>query len=312
MESNGDFVVSWDSLSDADSSFGVRAQRWSSAGAKLGVEFAVNTYTTSLQFGSAVGVDTDGDFVIAWTSIEHDGDSAQDVFGQRYNSSGARVGGEFQVNTASGSQFLTTFYAAPHALGIDTDGDFVVAWTSDIAPGLQGQRFASTGARIGGEFQVSVYSGTFHKRAATAMKANGDFVVAFNSYGRDDGGYAVFARRFTFVRELDIDDNGAVEPLTDGLLVLRRLFGFSGATLTAAAVGPNCGRCNAAAIEPYLDSLLPFLDIDASGEVGALTDGLLILRSLFGFSGSSLINGALTGDCTRCEAGAVAAYIDDL
>ena len=55
---------------------------------------------------------------------------------------------------------------------------------------------------------------------------------------------------------LDIDGNGAVAPLTDGLLVLRFLFGFTGTTLTSGAVGGGCTRCNAAAIEPYLQGLV--------------------------------------------------------
>ena len=56
---------------------------------------------------------------------------------------------------------------------------------------------------------------------------------------------------------LDIDDNGALEPLTDGLLVLRYLFGFTGTTLTNGAVDDDCERCDAATIEPYLSGLAP-------------------------------------------------------
>ena len=37
------------------------------------------------------------------------------------------------------------------------------------------------------------------------------------------------------------------------------------------------------------------LDIDDDGNAEPLTDGLLVIRYLFGFSGSSLINGAIAG-----------------
>jgi hypothetical protein len=48
----------------------------------------------------------------------------------------------------------------------------------------------------------------------------------------------------------------AVTPLTDGLLVLRYLFGFTGAALTSGAVDTaNCTRCDAAAIGTYLSIL---------------------------------------------------------
>jgi hypothetical protein len=46
-------------------------------------------------------------------------------------------------------------------------------------------------------------------------------------------------------------------PLTDGLLVQRFLFGFTGATLTTGAVDTNlCDRCDANAIQVYLQALI--------------------------------------------------------
>ena len=54
---------------------------------------------------------------------------------------------------------------------------------------------------------------------------------------------------------LDVDGNGVKDPLTDGLLTLRYLFGFRGATLITGAVAGNCTRCTAVAIEAYLASL---------------------------------------------------------
>ncbi len=50
----------------------------------------------------------------------------------------------------------------------------------------------------------------------------------------------------------DVDGDGLVRVLTDGLLVLRYLFGFRGLTLTSGVVAPECGRCEAADIEAYL------------------------------------------------------------
>ena len=64
---------------------------------------------------------------------------------------------------------------------------------------------------------------------------------------------SVFRR---YVPAYDIDGDGEQLPLTDGLLLLRFLFGFTGDTLTAGAVDlVDCTRCSAAAIEAYLESL---------------------------------------------------------
>ena len=43
---------------------------------------------------------SDGGFVVTWTSDGQDG-SGYGVYGQRYSSTGAAVGSEFQVNTAT-------------------------------------------------------------------------------------------------------------------------------------------------------------------------------------------------------------------
>jgi hypothetical protein len=64
----------------------------------VGTEFQVNTYTTSQQRFAAVAANAVGNFVVVWTSYTQDG-TADGVFGQRYASSGAAQGGEFQVNT---------------------------------------------------------------------------------------------------------------------------------------------------------------------------------------------------------------------
>ena len=44
------------------------------------------------------------------------------------------------------------------------------------------------------------------------------------------------------------------------------------------------------------------LDVDASGEDDALTDGLLLLRSMFGLSDDALTTGVVSPDCVDCDA----------
>ncbi|MGB1737538.1 MAG: hypothetical protein ACPHE1_05300, partial [Pseudomonadales bacterium] len=103
---------------------------------------------------------------------------------------------------------------------------------------------------------------------------------------------------------LDIDCSGQAKPLTDGLLVLRYLFGFRDEALTAQAVEGN--RTSPADIEAYLESLEPELDLDGDGVVQPLTDGLILMRSLFGFSGEALISGATALNAPNQTAEAIA------
>lgn len=100
---------------------------------------------------------------------------------------------------------------------------------------------------------------------------------------------------------LDIDGDGQTRPLSDGLLILRHLSGFSGTTLTAGAVNPNATRATGD-IETYLSTNESSLDVDGNGTSDALTDGILVLRELFGFSDSQLIEGAVGANCQKCTA----------
>jgi hypothetical protein len=109
----------------------------------------------------------------------------------------------------------------------------------------------------------------------------------------------------------DVDENLEAQPLTDGLLVIRHLFGFSGDSLTSGAVSGGASRDSSDTIASYLTDADSQLDIDGDGESKPLTDGLLLIRYLFGFSGDSLISGAIGEGAERDTAEEVEAYIKE-
>ncbi|MGB1616854.1 MAG: thrombospondin type 3 repeat-containing protein, partial [Pseudomonadales bacterium] len=111
---------------------------------------------------------------------------------------------------------------------------------------------------------------------------------------------------------LDIDRNGVVGPLTDGLLTIRHLFGFSGDALIQGAVGNEATVTLADEISDQLVAIEPALDIDDDGSVGPLSDGLLIIRHRFGFTGSSLTSGALGTNANRTDPDEISDYIESL
>jgi hypothetical protein len=78
----GNFVVAWASYQDG-STYGIFGQRYDSAGAPLGTEFRVNTFTANGQTRPAVAADPLGNFVVTWDSQLQDG-LGLGVFGQRY------------------------------------------------------------------------------------------------------------------------------------------------------------------------------------------------------------------------------------
>jgi hypothetical protein len=165
---------------------------------------------------------------------------------------------------------------------------------------------------MAGEFRANAYVGEDQSGPDIGMAGDGDMVVVWNS-GHDGSSYGVFGRQLVGLAVLDIDGNASVAPLTDALLAVRFIFGFTGPALIANAVGAGCSRCDAASIASYLAGLGLLLDIDGNGApLGALTDGLLVLRYIFGFRGQTLIDNAVGNGCTRCTAPQIEGYLQPL
>jgi hypothetical protein len=58
----------------------------------------------------------------------------------------------------------------------------------------------------------------------------------------------------------DIDGNGNIDALTDGILTLRYLFGLEGSDLIDGVVANNSTRTTAQQIKAHLDTLAPSLE----------------------------------------------------
>ena len=108
---------------------------------------------------------------------------------------------------------------------------------------------------------------------------------------------------------IDIDGNGKYEALTDGLLLLRGMFGLTGDALIGGAVASDAVYTTSADIEAHIAMLGTLGDIDGNGDVSALTDGLLALRYLFGLTGDALISGVIASDATRTTSAEIEAHI---
>ncbi len=107
----------------------------------------------------------------------------------------------------------------------------------------------------------------------------------------------------------DLDGNGVADALTDGLLLLRHTFELTGASLTDAAISSN-SPLSPAEVELKVESVYEIADIDSNGSVDALTDGLLLMRYLFGLRDNSLINNVVSPEAARFAAAEVEDYIE--
>jgi len=108
----------------------------------------------------------------------------------------------------------------------------------------------------------------------------------------------------------DMDGNGEVDALTDGLLIIRYAFGLRGDTMVVGAIASN-SPLSSAQVQTRVDTNISIADIDGNGQIDALTDGLLILRYMFDLSGEALINNAVAINAPRATAASIQSYIDN-
>jgi hypothetical protein len=90
------------------------------------------------------------------------------------------------------------------------------------------------------------------------------------------------------------------------------MFGLDGDSLINGTVSSDASYTKSDDIELRIQLLGDFIDIDGNGQIDALTDGLLILRYLFGLEGEALINGVVADNATRVTANDIQAHLESL
>jgi hypothetical protein len=110
------------------------------------------------------------------------------------------------------------------------------------------------------------------------------------------------------VNSWDLDGNGSADALTDGLIMLRYMFGLRDEDLLDSVVA-NDTLLSENEIKTQIENMYQNADIDNSSQIDALTDGLLLLRYLFGLKGDSLIAAAVSETAERSTATAIESYI---
>ena len=109
----------------------------------------------------------------------------------------------------------------------------------------------------------------------------------------------------------DVDGNGEVDALTDGLLIARVTHGIRGAALVRDVLGPGATRVDPDAIVEYIIDNRQALDIDGDGYLDAPTDAQMLIRHMFGLSGDDVVKGAVWDSSPRKTWGAVRGFLEN-
>ncbi len=167
------------------------------AGSLIGSEFRVSTDTFYPKESPTLGFGSDGRFVVAWVSYGQDGDNTG-VFGQRFDSSGTAVGGEYALTS------VTTGYQQNPAIMMRDNNGFVVYFTNgDPGSGdggelaISGQEIGIDGTVLGNPFLVNTETAGNQWIPKVARDATGDFVVVWQSYLQDGDSSSIHGQRFS-------------------------------------------------------------------------------------------------------------------
>jgi len=223
----GDFVVVWESYGQAGQDASIFGRLFDQDGNPVGSEFQVNTYITKEQSAPDVAMDSDGNFVAVWQSLDQDF-SGYGIFYQRFDSLGQPDGMETRANA------YFTYEQSWPSIGMNHTGEYLIAWQSVLQDSYGFGIFANlfdTSGNFLYTVEPVVNSETYEDQYYVNVGADGDgnFILAWQSRKQDGDGTGIFAQRFS---DNDLFTGGEI-----GVNVYRK----DTQKFTAAAISPSGG-----------------------------------------------------------------------
>ena len=197
MNGEGSFVVVWAShTEDFESIFDVKGRIYKD-NLPVGGEFLINTTTENSQTKPEVSMQNDGTFVVVWESWNQV--DLKDIFMQRYDANGNKVGDETLVNTTTvngqGRPTIKHF----------SNGSFIVVWeswktvndgSSNSGYDLFAKLFNDDGSVSKEEFLVNTYTKNYQWFADVETNDDLSFTITWCSWDQDGHWGGIYAQKF--------------------------------------------------------------------------------------------------------------------
>ena len=194
--SGGRYLLTWRSHGQDGSGFAVYGRLFDGNLKPLGSEFQVSTTTALHQLNPHAASLADGGFVVTWWSEHTEGEGKKyDIYTQRYDARGNKVGGEQRVNTHT-----QRHQTEPRVQGL-SNGGYVITWQSELQDGSHygtyAQFYSAGGQRVGAELRVNNYTNSNQYHPRVKELNDGSVLFVWRSYGQDGSAGGVFSRRFS-------------------------------------------------------------------------------------------------------------------
>ncbi len=155
-------------------------------------------------------------------------------------------------------------------------------------------------AMSAGSYSCSVpagWTGTLHLQAGNSNRVAAKRFASGITSAQSGQNFVVSAAT-AFACNLDIDNDGLFTPSTDGVMVLRRMFGVSGVNVAVASSAACAQRTVASDMAAYVAGRT--YDVRGVGaSLSASREGLILLRLMLGLPGSQAVVGTgLTWNAT--------------
>lgn len=157
---SGAFLVVWESTSTSDPK-GISARFYTLNGTPRGADVLVNRNVGPDQYDASVAADAQGNYYVAWSEVDDDGNS--EIRLQRFRANGQALGTAIRVNTDEPGLPIPPFDMEP-AVATVPGGGFVVSWIRFIPPGetsngtfpeVMVRRFGGNAAPLGAQVKLS-------------------------------------------------------------------------------------------------------------------------------------------------------------
>jgi hypothetical protein len=144
---HNNFVITW--MDGRHGDWDIYAQRFNHQAQPIGTNFLVNDYHNSFQNYPEIAVQPDANFIIVWEDQRY---GNTDIFCQRFDSSGNRLGLNFKVNDDA-----TAINQSSPNITLHQSGNFLVVWTDSrqMNPDIFAQFYDQSGTPTGSNFRIN-------------------------------------------------------------------------------------------------------------------------------------------------------------